>query len=113
MQGAERPKKQEREQQTMNAKRIKNRFWDNHAEIKQCKSSASYRDCLPLFDPQSEVRDAEMAQYYYAKRVLAKATDEQLVEIFGVKWVGFVKRWVNAEIVTSPSGTTYVKLANA
>ena len=92
----------------MNAERIKNTFWNNHREIKVCRDMWEVRHS---FEDKADLEFAQRAQFKYAKRLLAKMTDEQLTETFGTKWVGFVKRWIGAEWVTTARGTEYAKLA--
>jgi hypothetical protein len=106
-----------KESKPMNAERIKNRFWDNHAEIKNWREIV--QDGEMVYDMMGrptngkiELEVAQRVQFRYAKRLLAKMTDEQLTETFGTKWVGFVKRWIGAEWVTTTRGTEYAKLAD-
>jgi hypothetical protein len=93
----------------MNAERIKDTFWNNHREIK------AYRDMVEVrgsFEDKADLEFAQRVQFNYAKRLLAKMTDEQLAETFGSKWVGFVKRWIGAEWVVTSRGTEYAKLSD-
>lgn len=91
----------------MNIKRIRNRFWDNHREIKDAYETYEIR-----FTDSSRLdyQIARIDQYKYVKRLIAKMTDEQLEAVFTAKWVPYVKRWIGAELILGDYGE-YVKLA--
>lgn len=91
----------------MNIERIKNRFWSNHREIKDAYTTHEIRN---TDSSRLDYEIARIDQYKFAKRLLSKMTEEQLVSVFTAKWVPYVKRWIGAELILGNYGE-YVKLA--
>ena len=76
---------------------LKETFWNNHRNIKRKTTKSSELE-------------AQKEQMYFCQTELAKLTDEDLNDTFG-SYVDFVRRWINAEIVTNNFGKhLYVKL---
>ncbi len=77
---------------------LKETFWNNHRNIKR-KST------------QKSQLEAQKQQMWFCHDELSKLTEDQLMKLFG-DYVGFVKRWINSELVTNKFGKhLYVKLA--
>lgn len=76
---------------------LKKIFWDNHKNIKRKTTKVSQLQ-------------AQKDQLYFCQTDLAKLSDEELKNTFG-NFSDFVKRWINAEIVTNSFGRhLYIKL---
>ena len=78
-------------------KDLKEIFWNNHKNIKRKTT-------------KSGELEAQKEQLYFCQDELAKLSDEDLNDTFG-SYADFVRRWINAEIVTNNFGKhLYVKL---
>lgn len=76
---------------------LKETFWNNHKNIKRKTTHAGELE-------------AQKEQLWFCQSQLAKLSDEDLQDTFG-DFTNFVRRWINAEIVTNKFGKhLYVKL---
>ncbi len=76
---------------------LKETFWQNHKNI-QRKTT-----------PEGKL-EAQKEQLYFCQNELSKLSKEEIDKLFG-KFSDFVKKWINAELVTNSFGKhLYVKL---
>jgi hypothetical protein len=79
---------------------LREQFWIYHRSIKRKTTAAG-----------ELAAKKELLQFCW--RELREKSEEDLNEIFGEEWSNYVKRWINAEIVTNRFGRhLYVKLGS-
>lgn len=79
---------------------LREQFWIYHRSIKRKTTAAG-----------ELAAKKELLQFCYNE--LKDLSDDELIEIFGEEWANYVKRWINAEIVTNCYGRhLYVKLGS-
>lgn len=84
----------------MNHKDLSKQFWENHKNIKRKTTSAGELE-------------AQKKQAAFVEDYLSDLSEEDLIDTFG-DYSGFVKRWINSELITSSTGRhLYIKLGPA
>ena len=90
-------KTQKRKGNAMMYETLKEKFWENHKNIKRKTTQAGELE-------------AQKEQLWFVQNELAKLSDEDLNDTFG-GYADLVRRWIKAEIVTNKFGKhLYVKL---